>query len=45
MNQYCRVDAVSKGVGGVKFAADDPGLWITRQEDFGVFFIVIDARE
>jgi hypothetical protein len=45
MNQYCRVDAVGKGVGGVKFAADDPGLWIARQEDFGIFFIVIDARE
>jgi hypothetical protein len=45
MNQDCRVDAVSKGVGGVKFAANDPGLWIARQENVGVFFIVIDARE
>jgi hypothetical protein len=45
MNQNCRVDATSKGVGGVKFAAKDSRLRITRQENLCVFFIVIDARE
>jgi hypothetical protein len=45
MNQYCRVDAVKKGVGGVKFAANDPSLWVARQEHFGIFLIVIDARK
>ena len=36
---------MKKGVGGVKFAANDPGLWVARQEDFGIFLIVIDARK
>jgi hypothetical protein len=45
MDQNCRVDATSKGVGGVKFAAKDSRLRISRQENLRVFFLVIDARE
>jgi hypothetical protein len=45
MDQNCRVDATSKGVGGVKFAAKDSRLRVSRQENLRVFFLVIDARE